>query len=124
MMMVSIFANLYIKGHISDGEINSDNDMSDSEIKLSENEPKLPECQKSVCMICFGKMPWFNPPTQKDGIVLDKSQIEVLENSYRFSQPNFLSAFCEENFDLFPVDSDSEKFLEVPSLNRSLSVVY
>ena len=56
-------------------------------------------------------------PIKKSGIVFDKSQIEVLQSSYRCTEPNFLTAFSEENFDLFPVDEESEKLLQVPSLD-------
>ncbi|XP_060604440.1 uncharacterized protein LOC132757243 [Ruditapes philippinarum] len=62
-------------------------------------------------------MPWLRRMKKKDGLVLDSSQIEVLNNSYRCKEPNFLSAFSEENFDLFPVDSESEKWLQVPPLD-------
>ena len=34
-------------------------------------------------------------PTQKNGIAIDQSQKEVLQNGYRTKAPNFLTAFQE-----------------------------
>ena len=56
-------------------------------------------------------------PTQKIGIAIDQSQKEVLQNSYRTKEPNFLTAFSEDNYDLSPVDEETEKYSEVPSLD-------
>ena len=54
---------------------------------------------------------------KKEGLVLDKSKVEVLNNSYRCKEPNFLTAFSEENLNLFPVDLESELLLQVPSID-------
>ncbi|KAL4240463.1 hypothetical protein ACF0H5_001255 [Mactra antiquata] len=59
----------------------------------------------------FGDDAIVKKPDKKEGLVLDNSQIEVLENSYRSKEPNFLSAFSEETFDMFLVDSESEKYV-------------
>ena len=42
----------------------------------------------------------------KIGIAMDQSQKKVLQNSYRSKEPNLLTAFSEDNYDLFPVNGD------------------
>ena len=41
----------------------------------------------------------------------------MLETSYRTSEPNYLTSFPDDNFDLFPINGDTVKYLEVPSLD-------
>ncbi len=47
----------------------------------------------------------------------DKSQREVLDLSWRSSKPNSVTAFAEENLDLFPLDEKTEKYLDVSSID-------
>ena len=56
------------------------------------------------------------------GISLDKSQFDVIENSWHHTNHSSLSTTFEENFDLFPVDEEAEKFLSVPSLEPLVHV--
>ena len=88
-----------------DNSIDSNNNVAES-------------VSESRCLYdMFGEDAIVKKTEQKHGISLDKSQVQVLENSYRCKQPNFLTAFSEENNDLFPVDTNAEKILEVPSLD-------
>lgn len=66
----------------------------------------------------FGEDAMVKKEQKKEGIVLDAAQIEAINHSYRCSQPNFLTAFSEDNYDIFSVDADSEKYLQVPSLDN------
>ena len=56
---------------------------------------------------------------KKVGIAINQSQKDMLKTSYRTSEPNYLTSFSEDNFDfdLFPISEDTEKYLEVPSLD-------
>lgn len=47
---------------------------------------------------------------------LDKSWSP--QNRFRCEEPNFLTAFNEDNVDLFPVNDETENFLEVPSCDH------
>ena len=55
------------------------------------------------------------------GLVLDKSQIEVLAGSWRCSNPDKLTAYSEEYRAKFPVHNKSLEQLEVPSLDKLTS---
>ncbi|KAK6173317.1 hypothetical protein SNE40_016792 [Patella caerulea] len=48
---------------------------------------------------------------------MDSSQKEVLLGHWRCDKPNSITAFAEETKEMFPVDEDTEKFLQVPSLD-------
>ena len=105
--------SLYACGHISD-----ESDSNDQVVITDENNNEnLSETQKKCLYDMFGDDAVVHKTDKKVGIVLDKAQIEVLQGSYRCKSPNFLSAFCEDTYDLFPVDGDSEQYLEVPSLD-------
>jgi len=49
--------------------------------------------------------------------VLDESQKEVIDSGYRCHTPNDFTAFSEENIDLFPIDEDTDKYLQVPKFD-------
>ncbi|XP_053393491.1 uncharacterized protein LOC128555339 [Mercenaria mercenaria] len=108
---------------LSDAESDSDSHFSrhkddssnvNCSAALGEN---LTEAQKKDLYEMFGDDGLVKKSDKKEGLVLDSSQIDVLNSSYRCKEPNFLTSFSEENFDLFPVDSESEKLLQVPSLD-------
>ena len=65
----------------------------------------------------FGQDAMVRQDVQSIGLGLDKAQIDALVNSYRSKEPNYLNAFSEDTFSLFPVDVESEKYIEVPSLD-------
>ena len=56
--------------------------------------------------------------TRKDDVSGDESQRDVLNNGYRTSTPSFLTAFNENLVELFPLDEDTEKFLQVPLIDE------
>ena len=98
-------------GKFSDSEDGVDENNNVSHENLSENTKK---CLFDI----FGEDAVVSKkPTQKIGIAIDQSQKEVLQNSYRTKEPNFLTAFSEDNYDLFPVNEETEKYLEVLSLD-------
>lgn len=51
------------------------------------------------------------------GIILDKSQMDILSESWRCSQPDKLTAYKENYKASFPVNEKSEELLKVPSLD-------
>lgn len=117
---VSLFAG----GHISptcESDAESDKDHANSD-SVEKNDQNLSESARKCLFDIFGEDAVVKKSEKKKGIVLDKSQIEVIENGYRCKQPNYLSAFAEENFDLFPVDEEHVKFLEVPTLDSLIEV--
>ena len=101
----------------------SDSDNDSVQSQKDENNNELPENQnlsettKKCLYEIFGDDAGVKKTVKKVGISIDQSQKDVLGTSYRTSAPNFLSAFSEENFDLFPVDEETENYLEVPSLD-------
>ena len=98
-------------GKFSDSEDGVDENNNVSHENLSENTKK---CLFDI----FGEDAVVNKKsTQKIGIAIDQLQKEVLQNNYRTKEPNFLTAFSEDNYDLFPVNEETEKYLEVPSLD-------
>ena len=84
---------------------------------LTVSEDKLTKEQKNDLFVMFGDDAIVKKDKKIEGIVLDKSQIEVISSSYRCKEPNFLTAFSEETFDAFPLDSNFEETLQVPSLD-------
>lgn len=83
---------------------------------VNDDTLKLPETARKGLYDIFGEDALVHREEKKDGIKLDTSQKEVLNSSYRSQTPNTLTAFCEDVFDQFPIDDETEKFLQVPSL--------
>ena len=54
---------------------------------------------------------------KKVGLAIDESQKEVLKGNWRASKPNLITAFAEECKELFPVDEETDNFLQVPTLD-------
>ena len=108
--------SLFTNGQISPSSHRDGEDSSQEEGSKNSMET-LSEATSKGLFDMFGEDALLKKPIKKSGIVLDKSQIEVLQSSYRCTEPNFLTAFSEENFYLFPVDEESEKLLQVPSLD-------
>ena len=106
--------SLRASGNISPSHKDSE---CEEEIDLNNNAIHEKDFCKKGLVDMFGDDAVIKKQSKKEGIILDKAQIDVIENSYRCDQPNYLSAFSEENFDLFPLDEESEKFLQVPSLD-------
>jgi len=92
--ILSIFAN----GQISPSQ---NSDIDDVSLTATEEDVTLSDVHKKCLYDMFGEDAVVKSPYKKEGLVLDKSQIEVLENSYRAKKSNYLSAFSEENFDCF-----------------------
>ena len=85
-------------------------------IKGTESNDKLSVKDSKDLLAIFGEDATVKKDDKKLGISLDKSQIDVNENSGHHKNPSSLSSTFVENFDLFPVDEEAEKFLSVPSL--------
>ena len=105
--------SLSASGRFSD----SDNDSVQIDENNKETNKNLSASTRKCLYDIFGEDAGVKKTVKKVGIVIDQSQKDVLETSYRTSEPNFLTAFSEDNFDLFPINEDTEKYLEVPSLD-------
>ena len=98
-------------------------DKFDSDNRLSDNEESVPtegniSSKTQQCLHeMFGDDAKVATKAEKIGLRLDDSQKEVIQNGYRCTEPSFLSAFNENVMDLFPVDQDTETFLQVPPLD-------
>ena len=53
-----------------------------------------------------------------EGLFLDKTQIDILENTWHCKFPDKLSAYRETSKQSFPVGKSAEDFLQVPSLDE------
>ena len=82
----------------------------------SDNETEISKSKKCLFDL-FGDDAINSRSDKKTGIVIDESQKQVLSSSWRAEKPNAITAFAEETKESFPVDEDTEKFLEVPSLD-------
>ncbi|XP_078318693.1 uncharacterized protein LOC144620787 [Crassostrea virginica] len=56
----------------------------------------------------------------KVGLILDKTQEEILKKSWRIADPERLSAYREEYRQCFPIHPNSSAFLQVPGLDDIL----
>ena len=65
----------------------------------------------------FGEDAQTKSSSDKSGIVLDKSQIEILNSTWRSSNPEKLTAYKDSYRQSFPVQESEEKYLQVPSLD-------
>ena len=85
-------------------------------IKGTESTDKLSVKDSKDLFAIFGEVAIVKKDDKKVDISLDKSQIDVIENSWHHKNPSSLSTTFEENLDLFRVDEEAKKFLSVPSL--------
>lgn len=102
-------------GNISESE--SVLDCEQNQLPLSPQVDSLSAEARKCLFDIFGDDARVKRTERKSGIVIDESQKEVLDETLHCKTPNFLTSFNEENYDLFPVDESTEKFLEVPSLD-------
>ena len=107
--VLSVSAN----GKFSD----SDEDSVQNDENNNETNKNLSESTKKCLYDIFGDDAVVKKTVKNSGIAIDQSQKQVLETSYRTREPNFLTAFSEDNFDLFPLNEETEQYLEVPSLD-------
>ena len=80
------------------------------------NDEHLSSKAKKCLFDIFGEDAIAKKTEKKIGITMDDSQKEVLMGHWRALKPNLVSAFAEETKELFPVDEETEKFLQVPTL--------
>lgn len=91
--------------------------FDESEDELRSEDENMSDKAKKCLFDLFGEDALTKKSDKKTGIVLDDSQKQVLSGSWRSEKPNSITAFAEETLDSFPVDEETEKFLEVPSLD-------
>ncbi|KAK6168855.1 hypothetical protein SNE40_020027 [Patella caerulea] len=65
----------------------------------------------------FGKDALTKKEVKNGGIKLDDSQREVLSQSWRAVNTSSISAFPEENLEMFPIDEETRIFLQVPTMD-------
>lgn len=78
-----------------------------------ENEPLTHD----VLAEMFGEDVEADTSSSKVGLCLDKTQIDILNTSWRCQAPDKLSAYKESCKQFFPVSVDADKVLKVPSLD-------
>lgn len=66
----------------------------------------------------FGSDAQTKPMVANNGLALDHSQMEVLDNSLRCKDPSRLSAYKDSYKLSFPVSAEAEEYLKVPSLDE------
>ncbi|KAH3790277.1 hypothetical protein DPMN_168473 [Dreissena polymorpha] len=66
----------------------------------------------------FGQDAVTRPDKGDTGIILDKSQRDVLSETWRAEKPTKVSAFKDSYRSVFPVLAEAEEFLCVPSLDN------
>lgn len=98
------------------GRISESDSHSDAEPQFADAEGTSGAVKRGL-LETFGDDAVLKKPVVKSGLAIDSAQKEVLKNSYRTDSPNSLTAFSEENADLFPVDENTEQYLQVPSLD-------
>ena len=96
--------------HDKDDKIDSESDSD-----MCEN---ISESTRKYLIDIFGEDAKVTSDKKQIGISIDSSQRDVLNNGYRTSTPSFLTAFSENLVELFPVDEDTEKFLQVPPIDE------
>lgn len=92
-------------------------DFNESEGDIKSDDEILSDKSKKCLFDLFGNDALNSRSDKKTGIAIDESQKQVLSSSWRADKPNDITAFSEETKESFPVDEDTEKFLEVPSLD-------
>jgi hypothetical protein len=65
----------------------------------------------------FGEDALTKPDKDTSGLLIDDSQVTVLKESWRSSDPSRISAYKEIYKSTFPVSDSAEEFLQVPSLD-------
>ena len=95
-------------------------DLLHQDIESDDNntEENLSEKTKKCLFELFGEDAIAKKNEKKEGIVMDQSQKEVLLGHWRAEKPNLITAFSEETLNSFPVDEETEKFLQVPTLDE------
>lgn len=92
---------------------------SESEYEQTKSDDEhLAENTRKCLFDIFGDDAIAKKTEKKKGIELDNSQKEVLKGHWRAEHPKLITAFAEETKESFPIDEDTEKFLEVPSLDE------
>ena len=90
------------------------NNFSDGE---SDVECVVSEKTKKNLFELFGEDAITKKTEKKQGIELDISQKQVLQGHWRTDKPQNVTAFAEENQDLFNISEESEEWLKVPTLD-------
>jgi len=83
----------------------------------STDEEHLSDKTRKCLFDLFGDDALTKKAEAKLGIQIDESQKQVLLNSWRSTNPNSVSAFAEDNKEDFPVHEETEKYLQVPSID-------
>ena len=64
----------------------------------------------------FGEDACVKKSSSGTGVILDKAQTDILNESWRINMPYRLTAYRDSYKSSFPVHEKSEEFLKVPSL--------
>ncbi|CAG2239773.1 unnamed protein product [Mytilus edulis] len=82
------------------------------------NESDSDENNNDHLKSLFGDDVETKKETSSGGLILDKSQIDILSGSWRCKNPERLTAYNDEYRHSFPVHEKTSDILEVPSLDN------
>ena len=98
-------------------DILSIRDIDDKIYESDTDSESVQESTKKCLVDIFGEDAKISSEEKQIGISIDNSQKEVLKNGYRTSSPTFLTSYSESLIDKFPMDKDTETFLQVPPID-------
>ena len=93
-----------------------EDDTSDRFLKYKSDE-NVSEETRQVLLDLFGEDACVKKAGSGTGIVLDKTQTDILNQSWRISAPDKLTAYRDAYKNSLPVHEKSEDILKVPSLD-------
>ena len=94
----------------------AEDDTSDRFLKYKSDE-NVSEETRQILLDLFGDDACVRKADLSTGIVLDKTQSDILSQSWRISAPDKLTAYREAYKSSFPVHETAEDILKVPSLD-------
>lgn len=89
--------------------------VDDRFLKYKTDSPS--EETQQVLLDMFGEDACVKKSSSGTGVILDKTQTDILNESWRISMPYRLTAYRDSYKSSFPVHEKSEEFLKVPSLD-------
>jgi hypothetical protein len=104
--------------------VNSDRDVPlDSDHRVHDRFTKYSKNTETVLAEMFGDDAVTTSNSEKCGITLDCTQVKILADSWRCSDPSKLTAYKDSYRSTFPVSEKSEDSLSVPSLDSMVETL-
>ena len=97
--------------------------LLDDDTHVPDRFAKYSKHTSAVLAEMFGEDAITTSDSDSRGIVLDGTQIKVLEDSWRCSDPSKLTAYKESYRTTFPISNQSEENFSVPSLDNMIETL-